>query len=119
MTQANRADDVLLPEHRHRYNAADSTRTDVRDRVRTEPVQLASPRDVGDPDEASSLDGSAGHGARRHGLGPLPPPVLELFWRVAVVGYGVDELPVEAIEAPVRGAAQSDGIADDGVKYGL
>src|SRR5262249_32998953 len=73
---------------------------------------------VGDPDEASSPDSSAGHGARRHRLGPLPPPVLELFLRVAVVGDGVDEHPVEAIDAFMRGAAQSDGIADDGVKYG-
>src|SRR5262245_2952613 len=119
MTQANRADDVLLSDHRHRYNAANSTRADVHDSVRAELVQLGSPLDIGDPDEASSPDSSAGHGARRHRLGPLPPPVLELLWRVAVVGDRVDERPVETIDASVRGAAQSDGIADDGVKYGL
>src|SRR5262245_21025615 len=109
MTQANRDDDLLLLEHRHGYNASDSTRPNVRDSIRTKLVQPGSSLDVGDPDEASSPNGSAGQVARCHRLGPLPTPVLELFRSVTVVGDRVDERPVEAIDASMRGAAQADG----------
>src|SRR6185295_444483 len=119
MSQANRADDRLLSEHRHDYNAADATLASVRERVRTRLVRLGSPLDVGDPKDTSTPDGAADRGAGRHWPGPLPPPVRELVRRVAGMGDRVDERPVEAIDASIRGAAQSGGIANDSVEHGL
>src|SRR4029450_8168811 len=119
MTQADRTDDLLLSKHRHCYNATNSPRPNVRKSVRASLMQLGSLFHVGDPDEPSTPDGSAGCVACGHRPLPLLPPVLELFRRVPIVGDRVDERPVEAIDASMRGAAQSDGIADDRIEYGL